>query len=397
MSQPHAQYPKKIPQVQIPAPGSLYPSAFEIAYREAGYWTEETFSQLAENLAARFGDAEALVGQDCTGNAVRLSYRDLFLASNQRAETLLEAGIRESDRVVVQLPNIVEYLIDVLALFRIGALPVFALIAHRRSEIEHFINASGARAFITTTAHAGYNHSELALKLSQDYPELVTLIHDGSFNAEEHQIDVPASSVAANAVAFLQVSGGTTGLPKLIPRTHADYLYSVRASANICALDRRTRFLVALPASHNFTMSSPGILGVLHAGGTVVFTLDPSPTAVADVIEAEGITMTAAVPPLAMTWMNIIPLLQKDISSLEVLQVGGAKFPPEAARRVSETLGCKLQQVFGMAEGLVNYTRLDDEENRVIHTQGRPISPDDEILVVDDAGAEYPQESAGIC
>ena len=70
-------------------------------------------------------------------------------------------------------------------------------------------------------------------------------------------------------VAFLQLSGGSTGLPKLIPRTHDDYLYSVRASAEICGLTPADVYLAALPAAHNFTMSSPGVLGALHAGGTV--------------------------------------------------------------------------------------------------------------------------------
>jgi len=58
-------------------------------------------------------------------------------------------------------------------------------------------------------------------------------------------------------------------------------------------------------------------------------------------------------------------------------------------------LGCTLQQVFGMAEGLVNYTRLDDPEEIIVNTQGRPISPDDEVLVLDDEGNPVPEGEAG--
>nr|BFE82387.1 hypothetical protein GCM10020093_049880 [Planobispora longispora] len=58
-------------------------------------------------------------------------------------------------------------------------------------------------------------------------------------------------------VAFLQLSGGSTGLPKLIPRTHDDYIYSFRASAEICELTPDSVYLCALPAAHNFPMSSP--------------------------------------------------------------------------------------------------------------------------------------------
>ncbi|NEE24836.1 AMP-binding protein, partial [Streptomyces sp. SID7982] len=74
-------------------------------------------------------------------------------------------------------------------------------------------------------------------------------------------------------------------------------------------------------------------------------------------------------------WTEAAPGTAHDLSSLDVLLVGGAKFSEEAARRVRPALGCTLQQVFGMAEGLVNYTRLDDPVETIVTTQGRPISP----------------------
>jgi 2,3-dihydroxybenzoate-AMP ligase len=84
-----------------------------------------------------------------------------------------------------------------------------------------------------------------------------------------------------------------------------------------------------------------------------------------------------------------------DLASLRVLQVGGAKLGAEAARRVAPVLGCRLQQVFGMAEGLVNYTRPDDPDDIVHTTQGRPISPDDEVRVVDGADVDVPDGVTG--
>lgn len=100
-------------------------------------------------------------------------------------------------------------------------------------------------------------------------------------------------------------------------------------------------------------------------------------------------------PPLALLWMQATPKTRHDLASLKVLQVGGAKFIPEAAARVRPTLGCALQQVFGMAEGLVNDTRLDEPEEIVTATQGRPINPDDEILILDDAGNPVPVGEPG--
>ncbi|MNN64668.1 2,3-dihydroxybenzoate-AMP ligase [compost metagenome] len=121
----------------------------------------------------------------------------------------------------------------------------------------------------------------------------------------------------------------------------------------------------------------------------------PSPDVCFPLIAREGVTITGLVPPLALLWMRAAARKAYDLSSLQVLLVGGAKFLPEAARRVRAELGCTLQQVFGMAEGLVNYTRLDDPETLIVETQGRPISPDDETLIVDDAGAPVAEGEPG--
>ena len=114
-------------------------------------------------------------------------------------------------------------------------------------------------------------------------------------------------------------------------------------------------------------------------------------------IEQERVTHTALVPALAMRWMEAPERERFDLSSLRVLQVGGAKLNPEPARRIRPTLGCQLQQVFGMAEGLLNYTRLDDPDQEIVETQGRPCSPDDEIRIVDDEGRDVPPASPASC
>jgi len=112
-------------------------------------------------------------------------------------------------------------------------------------------------------------------------------------------------------------------------------------------------------------------------------------------IEQERVTHTALVPALAMRWMDAPERERFDLSSLRVLQVGGAKLNPEPARRVRPTLGCQPQQVFGMAEGLLNYTRLDDPDEEIVETQGRPCSPDDRIRIVDPEGRDVPPGEPG--
>jgi 2,3-dihydroxybenzoate-AMP ligase len=102
---------------------------------------------------------------------------------------------------------------------------------------------------------------------------------------------------APSDVALLQLSGGSTGVPKLIPRTHDDYLYSVRASNEVCEVDGDSVYLCVLPAAHNFPLSSPGTLGTLYSGGRVVMCPRPAPDTAFPLIQDEKVTITGLALP----------------------------------------------------------------------------------------------------
>ncbi|MEV6599799.1 (2,3-dihydroxybenzoyl)adenylate synthase [Actinoplanes sp. NPDC051346] len=356
-----------------------WPREFAERYRAAGYWQGRSFSAALRDWSARYGPRTAVVDGD-----LRRSYADLDERASEFAAGFAARGLRAGDRVVVQLPNTADFFDIVFGLFRLGAVPVFALPAHRESELGYFCRHSEAVAIVLPGVHEGFDHQGLVPSIRAAAPALRQVFQVGDdLGADPTDLSDPG----ADTLAFLQLSGGSTGLPKLIPRTADDYLYSVRESARICGLSTASVYLCALPVAHNFTLSSPGVLGVLHAGGTVVMSPRPSPEVAFPLIATERVTITALVPPLALVWLTAAERPDHDLSSLELLQVGGAKLSADAARRVGPVLGCAVQQVFGMAEGLVNYTRLGDPAALVEQTQGRPISPDDELLIVDDTGA----------
>ncbi|MYZ45036.1 (2,3-dihydroxybenzoyl)adenylate synthase [Schauerella aestuarii] len=379
----------------------IWPDDLAARYRAAGHWRGETFGGWLRERAQAHPDKIAIVGGD-----TRWSYAELDRRANEMAAGLRASGLVAGDRVVVHLPNIPEFFEVVFGLFRAGILPVYALPAHRITEIAHFASSSEASAYVIAGRHEGYDYAELAAELQQRLPAVRQVFvarpdRDGQTGFADLAARGRAQPLPAEAgpkpsdVAFLQISGGSTGLSKLIPRTHDDYIYTLRESDVICGMDAESVFLAALPIAHNYPMSSPGVLGALYAGARVVLSPSPSPEAAFPLIEREGVTMTSLVPPLLLVWLQARPNSQHDLSSLKVMQVGGAKLAPEVARRVRPVLGITLQQVFGMAEGLVNYTRLDDPEEVIVNTQGRPISADDEVLVVDDLGQPVPEGEPG--
>ncbi|MDR6993060.1 AMP-binding protein [Luteimonas sp. 3794] len=365
-----------------------WPDDFVARYRAAGHWRGETFPGFLRERATRFADAIAVVGGD-----TRWSYAQLWAEAERIAAGLLARGLAPGDRVVVQLGNMPEFIAVVCALLRAQLVPVYALPAHRLTEVAHFARKAEASAYVCAERLDAFDYRTLARELQAEVPVVrhVFVVGDAAEFVSIASLDGPRDALPGDpdpqSVAFLQISGGSTGLSKLIPRTHDDYIYSFRASNALCGIDADSVYMVALPAAHNFPMSSPGFFGALYAGARVVLSPGPGPDAAFPLIARERVTCVGLVPPLALLWADAAGKTAFDLSSLQVLQVGGAKLVPEAARRVVAGLGCTLQQVFGMAEGLVNYTRLDDADEIVLSTQGRPISDDDEVLVVDDSGA----------
>lgn len=381
-----------------------YPAEAADDYRRRGYWKGLTLGDHLDDWVTRYGERIALVAGE-----ERISYRVLGERVACVASHLAALGIRPRDKVVMQLNNVPEFLYLSIALFKLGALPVMALPAHRETEIRYLIEFSGAVAYAAPLEFRGFNYVDMIRRIAPGAPALKHLLILGndlpagmqSIARMLNGIDANGAALAARCrpspsdVAFFLLSGGTTGLPKLIPRTHDDYFYNFDVSAEVSAIDPDSVYLAALPISHNFPLGSPGVFGTLSRGGRVVLALSPNPDTAFPVIERERVTITAQVPAVTIQWLDS-PLRGKhDLSSLRVLQVGGSRLPAEVAQRVRSMLGATVQQVYGMAEGLINYTRLDDPDEVLFNTQGRPASPADEIRIVDWNGNPAAPGAAG--
>lgn len=384
-------------------PYTRWPSELAESYRAKGYWRGEPLTAM---LGRQCEVAPYAVAILCGERSI--SYRELDAGATRLAERLARHGFGVGDTALVQLPNVAEFYLVFFALLKVGIAPVNALFSHNRLELVSYAEQIAPRLFIGSTAHPLFAGAERGAELLAGMgAELVLL--DGEtgelglahwLGARDDMGTVPLSygPSPADEVAFFQLSGGSTGTPKLIPRTHDDYLYSVRRSNEICALGPHTRYLCALPAPHNFPLSSPGALGVFEAGGAVVLAPDPGPMSCFPLIARHGVNLCSLVPPAVSLWLQAAeadPSVRRQLESLALLQVGGAKLAEAVARRITPLLGCQLQQVFGMAEGLVNYTRLDDSDDKIIHTQGRPMSPDDEVRILDEEGNPVPQGQPG--
>ncbi|UED88032.1 (2,3-dihydroxybenzoyl)adenylate synthase [Streptomyces profundus] len=384
-----------VSETAAPREFTPWPEDLAASYRADGLWGGITLGRMLRDSAARHGARTAVIDEHRVW-----SYAELDREADRLAAGLVATGIAAGERVIVQLPNGGAFLLVCFALFRIGAVPILVQPTHRDHEIRQLCRQGSAVALVIPDRRAGFDHRAMAERLRADCPTLRTVIVDGDPGDHLPLAELPADPVPLpdpdpGSVALLQLSGGTTAIPKLIPRTHDDYLYNARASLGACPLEERDVYLCGLPVAHNFPLCAPGVLGALDVGATVVLARGPGAEDAFPLIERYGVTVTAVVPPIALLWLEAARDTRHDLSSLRVLQVGGARLKRSAAAEVGPVLGCRLQQVFGMAEGLICYTRLDDPDELVESTQGVPMSEADEVLVVDDEDRPLPVGTAG--
>lgn len=383
-----------------------WPANLADSYRARGFWEDRTLGEYLLEVADRLPHKVALVSGE-----TRMTYSELVDRMDAGAERLLALGLKPDDRVIVQLANDWQFVVFSLACFRSGIVPVMALPAHRHHELSHLAAHAQAVALVVPDEIKGFDHQALAGQIAEVTPSVRWVLASGAAAAGVVGLDAllaPADNVGArrrmdelrpdpdSPVCFL-ISGGTTGLPKLITRTHNDYAHNIKATSRTSGLDESTVYLGTLPTSHNFPLACPGVLGALFAGGTAVMLPSPEPLRGFETIAREKVTIASAVPAVAQRWMEHQREVGGDaLASLRVLQVGGSRMPDELAARVRSDLGATLQQVFGMAEGLINMTRLDDPEDVIIQTQGRPVSEGDEIRIVDEHGDDLPDDEPGL-
>lgn len=374
-----------------------FPPEFAACYRAKGYWEDRSLTDTFEEAFAKYADRVAIVDRDQSVTYAQLSQRAERMALN-----LLDEGLKPLDRVVVQLPNVVEFAYLYFALQRIGCIPIMALPTHRYREMSQFVELSGAVACATPDRTRDFDYTNLIRRIRDaggtlrwgiilgDAPEgflsLTDLIHRATKRSPE---ELKGIAIDPDDPAVFQLSGGTTGVPKLIPRTHNDYIYNTKAAVAVTDVGADKVLLNVLPLAHNLPLACPGLQGFLLSGGKVVLATTTRAADIFPLIERHRVTHIHVVPALLIRWINDLSIKQFDLSSLEVIQSGGQRLQPEVRRRTKELIpSVTVQENFGMSEGMLMFVRLDDPEDVRMETVGRPISPDDEVRLVDEEDNE---------
>ncbi|MFD7341075.1 AMP-binding protein [Streptomyces violascens] len=386
-----------------------WPEEFVDRYWMAGHWRGYTLDALLRDWAQAYGPRTALVH-----GATPITYAQLNRRVDRMAAGLRLRGMRPGQRVVVQLPNVPEFVSTVFALMRVGAVPVFCPLSFRAPEVSHLVRVTEAVGYVAPSTYQGFDHTAMAAGIAAQGPFLRrvftyeppgTSSPYGGFSTDVsscHYFPLssldsppgPALVQGSGEVALFLLSGRTAETLMVIPRTHNDYAYQARAAAELVSLTENDVYLAALPAESNFAFGCPGILGTLSVGGTVVLAETPEPAECLPLIERERVTVTSLDSDAAQSWIEQLPAVQADLSTLRLLQIHG-EAPLAIAERIGPELGCRPQRVFARGEGPLALTRPGDPDETVFTTLGRPLSPDDEIRIVGADGKDVPDGEPG--
>src|SRR4029077_12352141 len=144
-----------------------FPSEFARRYRERGYWADKSLAEEFKVVFERCADRVALIDRERS-----MTYAQLDRLSDNLALNLLDLGLKTLARVVVQLPNVAEFVVLYFALQKIGCIPIAALPSHRYAEISQFVELSGATACVIPDRQRDFDYAPMIDRVRAENPRL---------------------------------------------------------------------------------------------------------------------------------------------------------------------------------------------------------------------------------
>jgi len=374
-------------------------------YRHLGCWAELTFGDILDRAADRHPDTEAFVDSES-----RLTYTQARDMANRLALGLMNLGINPTDRALVQVPNWNEFVLAYFALQKIGAINVLLIDRYRQYEIKHIIQLTGATSWIVPEKYGKTDYLPIIGDVLKEHPQFKNVIlvrgvdHESYYSLEKLLADAELTDenlarVAETRpdpmqVAHMGPTGGTTGLPKIVPRTHNDLLCGSEYCARAWEMNAQDTCLLAGPIGHDLTFTK-GLLASMLTYGKTVFLDSTDPKDICSTIEKERVTALVWVPTLAKRLVGFEGIKDYDLSSLKKMHCGGGASLPDLIKAVRERLGCTYFNGYGATEGQTTLTRSNDDLETLYQTVGRPTCPHDIYKVVDRDGRELPPNTPG--
>jgi len=384
-----------------------------------------SLKEIAEQSFRKFANADAYVQMGRT-----MSYAELDHTSRQFAAWLQQtAALKKGDRLAIMLPNVLQYPVVMLAALRAGVIVVNTNPLYTPPELEHQLQDSGAEAIVILENFA--HVLQKVITRTKIRVVIVTAVGDmlrppkswvvnfavrhvrkqvptwnipgahklGAVLSESKHLTLTEVDVKSDDLAFLQYTGGTTGVSKAAMLTHGNVVANVlqaRAWVTPVFAGEAATLLTPLPLYHIFALTANCLL-FLSLGWRNILIANPRDLpAVISEMKKYPFTFFSGVNTLFNALLNAPAFAGVNFSKLKVTLGGGMAVQASVAERWQKVTGKVITQAWGLTEtspaGCIN--RVEDPFNGSV---GLPI-PSTEISIKDDSGNDLAVNQVGeIC
>lgn len=365
-------------------------------------------------LSRTHGDRLATIHED-----QRVSYEAQYRAIATLATELRAMGVEKGDRVALAMRNMPEWPVAFFAIVAIGAVCVPLNAWWSRQELAYGVNDSGARVLIVDrqrydrmSDYGAMPGLEAVLVARARVPltgitrRLEEVIGDCAGYATLPDVPLPAVDIAPDDAATIFYTSGTTGRPKGALGTHRNLATNILSAAYVAARSHLRRGemppepqpkvgLLVIPFFH-VTACSASLMGALAGGTTLVLMRKWDAGEALALIERERVQVTGGVPTIAWQLLEHPDRAKYDLSSLEVVQYGGAPSAPDLVKRIFDVFGALPGNGWGMTETMATVTQHVGEDYLARPTScGAPVPVADLKIMDVDGATEQPVGEVG--
>lgn len=367
-----------------PLEGVVYAQPDRAAYYlEQGIWERQTLGDALRDAAKAVPDRTAFV---CEGR--RMTFAELDSKSERLAHSLRSLGLQVHDRAMFQMGTTIETAVALFACFKAGIVPVCSIPQYRELEVGKLVELTRPRAYFVQ-ADVGGNFDLMAFATAMaernGIPHVIAA--RGSIAAGGHRLESMCEGMApvepldtssdfgCEDVMVFQLSGGSTGVPKLIPRFHAEYLGHVRSWCARYDMQDGNVGIWALPMLHNAGMMFSIVRTALYRATTVLLP-QWDVARYFEAINREKVQHAFTIGPHAPAIAAYPDVSKHNLSSLRSL------FTLIGAEPIERSIGVASTNMFGITEGLVLTGRPASSSALRHGTVGSPCSAYDEVRLL---------------